>query len=212
MKLSTKKIIAKEFLLIISILLVTLIFNISIYPYNYFLERNILSEDQNILDLRQKANGVLLNYNKKKENHDMFYRLLLVEYDLNESSTKIWTDLTRLYYTDSIPIKFNNTWEKKLIRLLNNEGFKNGKEFEDFVHENIFTEKDSLDFRYAQSLNDSINLLTNKISGYYNKMIYKSRHREYTLYFLLILILIAYPVRFLFIGIKWSINTIKQNN
>ncbi len=112
MKLQTKKIIAREFLLLLTCIGVALIVFPFTLLYNSLKESN-LDKIQNEINLNVKNNQNLNHsYDKKFETHAWFYNKINEKLDLSNSKyndpDKLWKRLNTLIQKDSLEDKYEN--------------------------------------------------------------------------------------------------------
>ena len=216
MKLTTKKIFAREFLTLILILVLTGLFILIIYSYNAYKQTKIDSIRETINFQNKKSDSLSNQYNEKLSAQRVFFVALTSEFSITDpeqnSSDKTWKILRDSYYSDSMAIKFEKNWDAKLVSFLKSKGYESGNTFENFVGKNILTKDDSINFQKSDKINQSISGLEKNINNYHYQIISSDEQLRLSLWVLVILLIIIYPLRFLLIGIKWSIKTIKQQD
>jgi type II secretory pathway pseudopilin PulG len=216
MKLRTKKIIAREFLTLIVLLLLSGLIGLCIYPYNSFRQSQIKSTEKEITAQQSKSDSLSFAYNKKRNAQETFFNSLSSEFNITASdqntADKTWKILSKVYHSDSIPIKYDKTWDAELVKFIKSKGYNNGKEFEKFVGENLLNKNDSLNYQQSEKVNQSISALEIKATHLKHKIFDSNEQMKFSLLILIILLSIAYPFRFLILGIKWSVKTIKQKD
>jgi hypothetical protein len=212
MRLTTKKILAREFLILIFLTLFSIICGLLTFPYNTFRKLQIYSINKEIYSQKGKMDSLSTSYNKKLINQKNFYNesfeALSAEYQL-DSSEATWNDLTKSYIADSIIYFYENKWDKKVVKFLQSKGFNNGETFKKFVGENIFSKNDSINYSRSKKIEMKILELKNQSNIYNNKILSFKEQLNISFLIFMILFSIAFPIRFLILGIKWSIETIK---
>lgn len=213
MKLSIKKIIAREFLILTTLILFSVLFGLCIYPYNAFRKLQIDSLESEISAKKKEMDSLTFMYNKKltkqKEFFNESFEALSSEYQL-DSSEATWKGLAKSYHSDSIIYFYEKKWDAKVVNFLNSKGFNDGRAFEKFVGENLLNKNDSINYLKSKKVDQNITELKNQSNQLYKKILSSREQIDFSLLIFKILFLIAFPLRFLILGIKWSINTIKQ--
>ncbi len=190
-----------------------MICGLCIYPYNAFRRLQIDSIKIEISAEKKEIDSLTLTLNKKltkqKEFFNESFEALSSEYQL-DSSEATWKGLAKSYRSDSIPYFYEKKWDDKVVKFLNSKGFNDGKAFETFVGENLFNQNDSINYLKSKKIDQNVTEFKNQ-SNQFNKKILSSKEQiNFSLLIFKILFSIAFPLRFLILGIKWSITTIKQ--
>ena len=223
-----KKIIAKEFLFLISILTISLFTFPFTYGYNVFLskQKKILEDSiQNTPVLWElNYNSLHIDYNMKFSRQEILYRVASdyynnVGYDKEfYSSFKLWNNLKMkseiqtsesLYndYRDFI-LFYNNQWyiknnfEKKIPT--NSEGFKQ------YIEYNLVTDKDIKNNKLGWEHEAKRNDIQKRIYILIGKMLNEKKQINIALLTFYILFFLLFIIRYLIISVKWSINQIKS--
>lgn len=187
-----------------------------IYPYNSFRQSQINSTETEITAQKSKSDSLSSVYNKKRNAQETFFNSLSSEFNITASDQntpdKTWKILSEVYHSDSIPIKYDKIWDAKLVKFIKSKGYNDGKAFEKFVGENLLNKNDSLNYQQSEKVNQSISALEIKATHFKNKIFDSNEQIKFSLLILIILFSIAYPLRFLILGIKWSVKIIKQQD
>jgi hypothetical protein len=218
MKLSTKKIIAKEFLIFFGILILSVLLGLCIYPYNAYRHSQIESIRNEISYKTNQSDSLSIKYNTKLKTQENFSKLLISTWSDPEADS-LHSDINRLlwkewgedYRSDSIPYYYEKKWGPKIVNFLRSKGFADGKEFEKFVGSNLLNKKDSTNYQQSKQLEEIISELEIRISDL-RQEINDSYQQIWVIILELIILLtiIAYPIRFFILLIKWSVKTLKQ--
>lgn len=217
MNLSRKKIIAKEFLIILSCLIILpCIVFVGTYFYDFKiksdlnklreLKTNIYNEIQSLqqqsLQINHKISEQKKFYSKIKENGTY-------ERSYKSFQDELWKHFESLRKSDSIIFKWNNVWNDSLIEQLKNLGYTNPEEFNMFIFENTL---DSIELYAIEKINTNkikISIIINEIKYKESKLFDNNRRIRYMLLTMLFTIIIAYPFRFIVLSIIWSFKTLK---
>jgi hypothetical protein len=207
LKLKTKKILAREFLILISIIILSVILYLGTFLYNLNInyqankiEKKIMSKNQNIDSLRYSYD---FKINKQKwffEENAKKYDIYDFEYNTYE---KFWDRLSTIQKNDSLIYRWNNVYSKKLKEIFKEIGLKDGYELNEFIIKNSVTLQDLENKKIADSLKIDVNKFKNKKIDVSKKKLKPSEQFNFFISCLSILVIIMFPIRFLIIAIKW---------
>lgn len=215
MQLRTKKIIAREFLIAITCLFISLLYFLGILIYNYRLDTQI----KDVLEERDTKSNLIdslsVPFKKKLENQEWFYnesekKVIQDKYKSSESTDKLWERLSYLNKADSIIYKWNNVWKNDVKDGLREIGFKDGKAFNLFIEQNSLNNKERDVYDEIISIKKEINSLNEKSSNIEQKKIEYDQQVESTLQILLLLTLVGFPIRYFLYAIRWSYRILKK--
>jgi len=212
MNLSTKKIIAREFLILAVVLLLSLFAGICIYPYNFYKQNQINAKNDKIHALRKKSDSLSLVYNEKKRVQKIFFNSASLIFGWSESYQDLWKLLGEKYHNGSIPVMYNRVPSSDFVKFLKSEGYDNSEAFEKFLSENLLTKSDSLNYLESEKTDQIIFGVIIESNHIKEKMIDSDEHMKFFAQVLAILFSIAYPIRFFALGVKWSLGIINQKN
>lgn len=212
MRLKTKKIIARELLIIISSLVLVFVFNIGIFLYNRIIESDLKTISQEIVTKENQIKTLILPIKEKTDKQNELYQEIKKKglQGKHNSSIQFWDRLSQLYKVDSIIYRWNNRWSPELKTTLKEIGFKDGIEFNDFVSHHYFTDKDENIKNQALEIQGNIDLLTIDLLNSSEKIIKPYRQSELSNGILLMLSILLFPFRFLIYTIIWSVRTLKE--
>lgn len=213
MKLNRKKIIAKEFLIIVACALVFGLAFISTIPYNYVIESRIDSLETNSQSLSDSIRNIQMNFlpkiDKQKELFDIS--------ETNRWHTKqwtyqeLWSRLQQLNESDSLEFKWNNEWDSEFKTELNDKlGFKEVSDFKNYIVNNSLTSTEFEQNVRGENIIEERKSIERRIETERYKLMGDDDRFEFSFICLLIIGLIAFPLRYLFYAVKWSIKTLKQ--
>lgn len=215
MQLKTKKRIAKEILLLLGSGLFTLTIFLFVYPYNWYCSSKSDGVQTIIATKTIQADSLLSQYNQKLKQQKWFYEQNLKEYDVStygyNTYDDLWKRLEVIYINDSIEIKYSKTWGRELVELLKKVGFQNAQMFKEFVGKNIFDQKDKADKLKSDYIQNEIVQLNSEKRIWDLKALSINEQRAFAVKAFIGLLIILYPLRFLFWLIVWSFKTLKQN-
>lgn len=216
MKLTTKKIIAREFLIIILVLTIGLISFLCTYPYNAYKRNQVEKKSIEISEKSKKVDTLSLSFKNKIDQQNWFFDKYSNHWDISgdkiNTSDKLWKRLDFLALNDSIKYKWQNVWDKELLAFNKEIGFTNPDEFKSFIDKNRITKIDSLNFDSSLAINSEIALLTKNKKDYESEILSYNEQIKFGLKVLIICFIILFGFRYLFYSLKWSLKTLKQKS
>lgn len=212
MKLNRKKIFAREFLLFLSCLFVSTIAFIGVYPYNYVINSKIDKFEENIIHLREEVEKIEKPINVKLSKQMWFYEKWQGNSDLAvyNNYSELWERLEHLQKQDSIDYKWNNVWRKPVLVFIKDLGFNNSSQFDKFIKDNSLNKDELNIILKADTIKTEITEIKNQVRRKENKVLGIEDQLNFALLFLIIVGIIAFPIRFLYYSVKWSMKTLKQ--
>jgi hypothetical protein len=216
MKLTTKKFIAREFLIMTLVLILGLISFLCTYQYNA-LKRNKVKNNKNEISKKTKqADSLSISYKSKLHNRSWFFQKFSNYYDLTDdtinTSEKIWIRLDYLALKDSIKYNWGKVWDKDIVAFNKEIGFSNPDSFHSFIDKNRISKIDSSNYYSSLALNSEIALLSKSKNDNENKILTYNEQTEFGLNALIIYFIVFFGIRYLFYSIKWSLKTLKQKS
>jgi len=216
MKLTTKKIIAREFLTLTLVLTLGLISFLCTYPYNAYKRNQAKNISSEISEKSKKADTLSLTFKNKLGQQKWFFDKYSNQWDISgdviNTSDKLWKRLDYLALNDSIKYKWQNVWDKDLIAFNKKIGFSNPEEFQSFIDKNRVTKIDSANYDSSLAINSEIALLTKNKKNYESEILSYNEQTEFGLKALIICFIILFGFRYLFYSLKWSLKTLKQKS
>jgi RNAse (barnase) inhibitor barstar len=214
MKLQTKKIIAREFLLFLCCIgggLIVFLFTAS----NNSLKKSKLDKLQNEVNLSEKNNQNLSNsHNKKIETQAWFFNKTNKKFDLLNSKynnpDKLWERLNILIQKDSLEYKYKNSnGLRESFRIAGFENFESAKKF--IQKNNLNTVEISSIQQYAKTKSKSkIIKLKSKIKEVKRSLLSENKQIDISLYGILLSFIFIFPLRHIFYSVSWSFKILKQ--
>ena len=216
MKLTTKKIIAREFLIMILVLTIGLILFLCTYPYNAYKRNQVENKSIEISEKSKKVDTLSLSFKNKIDQQNWFFEKYSNHWDISgdkiNTSEKLWQRLDFLALNDSIKYKWQNVWDKELLAFNKEIGFTNPDEFKSFIDKNRITKIDSSNYDSSLAINSEIALLTKNKKDYESEILSYNEQTEFGLKALIICFIILFGFRYLFYSLKWSLKTLKQKS
>ena len=204
----TNKIIKRESSIIITILSLTVVFGLCIYPYNAFKRSKIHTIEGMINSQKKLSDSLSTQFNGKHSDQKKFSDMLSAA--CNDSSSEqnvsvgLWEILDKAYLVDLIPSFYTSKlFNPVFLKFLKSNGFEDDKSFENFLKKNLLTKIDSLNLFESEKVCLEISDLENRERNYQSQVINSERQIKLSVWVLLILFAIAYPLRFIILAINW---------
>ena len=216
MKLTTKKIIAREFLILTLILTVGIFSFLFTYPYNAYKRYQVQNINTEISKKRDKADTLSLSFTNKINQRKWYFEKYSNKWDISgdeiNTSDKLWKRLDFLALNDSIKFKWNNVWDKQIVEFNNEIGFSNPNDFQSFIDKNRLTKVDLSNYDSFLAINSEITILDKNKMEYESEILSFNERTNFGLTVLVICFLILFGFRYLFYSLKWSLKILKQNS
>jgi hypothetical protein len=214
MQLKIKKLIAKEVILILGSMFLTLIIFLLVYPYNLYCKSKLDDISKTITYNIVKSKSLSSQYDIKLKQHDWFFNENAKEYDMQAASyndaEKLWEQLENIYNKDSIEYKYNKVWGKDLIAVIDKIGFHNAQMFKEFISKNILSQSDKKNKDISNKLKSEISTLKSTKRMLIRKIFTMEEQIWFSIKAFIIILIFLYPIRILYWSFVWSTKTLKQ--
>ena len=214
MQLKIKKLIAKEVILILGSMFLTLIIFLLVYPYNLYCKSKLDDISKTITYNKVKSKSLSSQYDIKLKQHHWFFNENAKEYDMQAASyndaEKLWEQLENIYNKDSIEYKYNKVWGKDLIAVLDKIGFHNAQMFKEFISKNILSQSDKKNKDISNKLKSEISTLKSTKRMLIRKIFTMEEQIWFSIKAFIIILIFLYPIRILYWSFVWSTKTLKQ--
>ena len=215
MNLKTKKILAREFLILISAVILTFLFFCSIYIYNYSTHYQLNRLDSAIFLNSSRADSLKKTYDIKLNNQESYFNSVTSEFDLTKSGyntcDKLWERLAFLAKTDSIKNRWdeqNGNFRTFHIKL----GYNNPLSFKKFIESNILTNQEISNYNKRIDINKILIQLNQQRNNKETEIISRQNQLNYSFKVLIILLVILFGIRYLVYIIIKSVKILKQQS
>ena len=210
--MQTKKIIAREFLVLVILVLLGTISYFSTYVYNYF---NQNQKDSLKTEIKQHTiikDSLSKIISEKEYAHVWFFKEVSKEYNVEKynSVEKWWNRSQSLAKNDSIKIIWETDWKKDplYIQFFNKIGFPNSDSLQNFIKRASYTKLELNTKNKADSLSKIITTLNKTYNT--TRILSQNQQFEFLWKSILVLFILLFAFRYLFYAIKWSIKTLKD--
>lgn len=215
MKLTTKKIIAREFLALLVVIVIGLTTFLGVYAYNAVKEKKISRLTSEINITTKQVDSLSYAYNKKTDKQNWFFKKWSSTFDLSDDTQyntleKVWKRIDYLAEQDSISYKWKNIWHKDLVTFHKEIGFQNPEEFKAFIDDNRISEKDKSDFTVANEKKAIITDIDSEMKETQKSKLSYDEQLDFTTATLLLLCLFIFGFRYLYYGVRWSLRILNE--
>jgi hypothetical protein len=215
MRLQIKKIIAREFLiLIVTICIGLLAFSLT-YPYNFCRQHQVDNLTNKIITKENLADSLSTSFDTKIKKKKWLNKKLNEEFDLSSDTIyldSIWIRLVSLAQNDSIKFRWdgNKNWIEIWTPFFKKIGFNNPSSLQEFILTNNINKSDIENNNSSLKIKDEIKSLKlqkreieNKILSYYEQV-------NFGIVTLIIFGIILFGLRYVVYSVKWSLKILKQ--
>ncbi len=209
MKLQIKKIIAREFLTLMTLLFTGLIIMGVTCSVNLIRSRRSTKLSIEISNKKIIADRLVNQLNQKIEAQNLFRKKV---YDANYDTTGMWTKLSHLAQLDSISYYWKNIWTKEAVEFTKNFGYSSPIEFKTFIETNTIDSLDIKNNNNSISITKEVNALAVERERIESKILTFSQQFNLTLRLFTILFILLFICRYLVYGIIWSLRIIKKKS
>jgi len=212
MKLHKKKIIAREFLILLGCIALTVFVGLGTIPYNYFVNLHIENLPVSTQTLIKEIHNLEKIYKLKESKQKWFYNENKKRFSEASyiSFTDLWGRLRDLQKADSIMYKWDNVWDKKVKEMFSAMGLKSGSDLNRFIAEYSFSKEDLVLKSTANLKYRELDKIRNQMRQGKDLLLDAKEQTNFVLVCFLLISIIVFPIRYLFYIIKWCIKTIKQ--
>ena len=212
MKLSRKKVIAREFLILLTCAFIATIAFLGTYLYNNITQLSITDLKQEVNHLLDKRDSLSYEFlNKQLYQYRLFVNFS-DEYPTTfySNKTELWNKLKEIQNSDSLSYKWDHYWTEKTIKVFKKQGIQSGESLDKFITKHSLTEKNIQNKMKVEIINDEIDIIKNRIRIKELKLLDFEEQIKFTITSLSTILILAFPSRYLIYAIKWSLNTISK--
>ena len=227
MKLQIKKIIAREFLILLLSASIALVSYLVIYPYNYFKQREVDKLSQQISLNKSISDSLSKPLKTKTEKQLWFSDKYYKEYHLDDpyktskyydeygipimehnSNLRVFERLKYLSQNDSIFLLWKD--KKDFEEFGGRFGFQTPKDFKVFIDDNIITQDNITKSNQSDTVDNKIKADLLERDNIKTKVVPSNTQMTLTYSIFLFAIIALFGLRYIFYGIKWSLRALKQ--
>lgn len=211
MKLTTKKIIAREFLNLTFVITLGIISFLCTFPYNTFKKNQAEKVSIEILEKSKKSDSLILPFKNKLDKKQWFYNQFSNRFG-NDTYTmeKLWNRLDYLALNDSIKDRWYNSWSKDVIKFNMEIGFSTPEKFQSFIQNNHLAKAEILNYNLSKDIIKEKFSLTKKKDQINREVLSENEQIEFGFRVLLVMFIILFFLRYFLYAIMWSFKTLKE--
>ncbi len=214
MNLKTKKIFAREFLLLIVAAAIVLVSFSCTYLYNSYQRTKSQKIATEITTHEFIADSLSKPFDTKTKQHELLYQKFndnknVYPTDFISFEKHTWEPLNKLALQDSIKTKYDK-WDILFKNILSDVGFNTSEELQEFITRNRITTGDSLNYQKAKDNRKEKILLESKKSDFDSNICSFKNQVDVGTWAFGLSLLILFACRYLYYAIKWSVNTLRQ--
>jgi len=210
MNKKTKKIIAREFLILFALIVSGLLTFVCIFPYNLYQQKRI-NEIENIISERKAiADSLNKSVSEKLKNQKWYHKKITDKFNFTKPVKSFWLSVSNHTQNDSVNYHWNNNWTNNLIEYHKTLGFNNAQELESFIKNNSLNKQDSIKLEKTDHIRKEISDFKNRKIKLENKYFDEYDRMELLTGIGIILFGILFLLRYLFYAVKWSIKILKE--
>lgn len=215
MRLYIKKIIAREFLVLVLVSFLCGIGFLLTYPYNAY-QKNQVNRFSSAIGLKEELFDSIYHFYKLKyDKQNWFFTQYSNEFGTLDyrynSKEKVWNRLSYLSKNDSIAFKWNRVWDADLIKFHKEIGFQTPQQLDAFIKENSMSLNDSASKNSALKVMNEIDSLRNQQKQFNGKILSYEDQINFSIMVWIVFACLLFGLRFLYYAIRWSIVTLKQD-
>lgn len=216
MKLETKKVLAREFMILIAVMVIGLSSFLGTYLYNFYQHKKSKNISKEIYSAKLFADSLSKPFNSKIKQHIWFYNQNNEKVNLSKAIYNnprlLWQRLDEIALKDSIIIRYHQNWTPELKAIFTKIGFKTPEKLLDFINKNRITNTDSLMNVKANDIRKKITILKTEKHIQNSKILSFTSQVEFGWFTFCISLLVFFALRYIYYAIRWSIKILKQSN
>jgi hypothetical protein len=214
LSLKTRKIVAREFIIFIITLVITLLGFLYTVFYNISIDNKIKALNVDFANNVRMGDSLSKIYKAKTNNQQWLYFQLLKEVDLGSASynnyESLWRRFEEISKHDSLIYKYDYVWSNSVTEPFKHIGFNTAEKLNDFIERNAISSKDSIDYKHSNNIFDKNKLISTQIHHQGTLKFTSRKQLTFSSYCFLAAFTILFIFRWIFYGIKWSIKTLKE--
>lgn len=202
-----KRFIAREVLLLISLIIICLLTYLVLFSYNLYMNYHIEATKNKVYALTYDKNKLLSQIEVKKHNRAWFYGEIISGFKIeSRSADSLWNRINialpklekRWNSTDDLPVYIQYKMGFTLT------GFK------DFLKKNAITSLDAANMNLYNTIVSEIKVLNNQNEWDKTTVFTRDKMKEFLIDTLFIVFTLLFLIRYLYYSAKWSIQILKS--
>ena len=210
MRENSKKRIAKEILIFSITVILSILFYISLFPYNHSIGKKVSQINDSIGSIQKKHDSLERTYADKKLTQTNFYLKFDQQFESKyKTSNEFWKRLEYLDSVDSLTNVYNKF--KDLRIFLKEFHVYSAQEQNEFFKNAFLTSQEKHNYVLAEKFDSLLkeNSHKQRVFSLERKMISWQKQIRLTIYCFFILFSLLFPIRYFIYMIIWSIKILK---
>lgn len=213
MDLKFKRIIAREFLAFILVVVLSLIVFAYTFLQNEYWHSKCSSIELQIHEKKDSISKLTRTYEMKYRYQRWLFNEMSSYYDLEDLNSvgTFWDYNVSLVAKNSLIPQWD-VWRKDKAAMVffNRLGFYCGDSLQSFINANTMTDYDLMNKKRSEQIADEIHLLNDKKIEAKNKVFTTDLQISIAINWFLVFAFIIFVLRYLFYGVRWSISILSQ--
>ena len=214
MELKRKKFIAREIIVFISCWGLAIIAFLGTYPYNYIINREIVSQKEYLESYKLEIDSLKQVSNIKLQKQVWLFNSLSRKFNLISSGypsyQELWSRLEEMQLNNTIEYFWNNRFESDFKEALYELDIKSLEEFNQFIFDYSLTDPEKENLEKAEKMSSQQYKLEDKINVKKYDVLNINQQLGFSMLSFLIILILAFPVRYIIYLMIWSIKVIRQ--
>jgi hypothetical protein len=216
MKISIKKILAREFLFLTLLGVLGFCFFLLMFAYNIVKHRQVERYKRDVQQKTLIIDSISKPYRTKIFNQEWYFEKLNGQFDLGhlKKSETFWSHSALQAKNGSILLLWNGKWkkEKSILDFFYGIGFLTADSLQSFIVNNTLNKTDFSNKLKAGKLKKDVLEIDRRQKKVEAKILTCDQRISFFKNFLIVLGLILFGLRYTYYGITWSITTLKNEH
>ncbi|WP_295654582.1 hypothetical protein [uncultured Mucilaginibacter sp.] len=216
-----KKFIAREILILLSAICISLLCFLGTFGYNFFKDLQIKNLDKHRNSVQRQSDRLNYIFDYKQRNHVWYFENMSREMNFDLSNKIINNEENLWDYTvkanvfgkiDSVNARWNGKWKKEgLTEHFKNIGFSTPQKLNNFIIEKSISPNDSLNHKKSIAIKSNLDNLSNKLKTLNESKLEQYEQKYFGYQSFVILLFLLFGLRYLYYLLKWCILTLKNS-
>jgi len=215
-----KKIIAREILILLSAIFISILCFFGTFGYNFYKNLQIENLENQRNSLQKKSDRLNYSFDYKQRNHVWYFESMSREMNF-DLSNKINSEENLWDYTvkanvfgkiDSVNGRWNGKWKKEgLTEHFKNIGFSTPQKLNNFIIEKSISPGDSLNHKKSIVIGNDLNKLRDRLTTLSELKLKLQEQKIFGYQSFVVLLFLLFGFRYLYYLLKWCIVTLKKS-
>ena len=207
-----KKILAREFLLLIITVALAAVSYFGTFAYNYYWTSKSKNISADIWKKLNERDSLRLPAFRKMSNKKDFINKVAEHYEtVYDSANKVWIRLDNLAKQDSIKYRWK-LWDSNILQFFHQTDLKTPEEIKAFFDTNRLTKFDLENYEKSKEADRVFNDLEFSRNNCKRNILTYEQQKHFGVYSLFTIIILIFVSRYLIYSIKWCMKILKQKS